>query len=61
MILQHEILFFGGDFFDSSLKGVNASMHTRVCSSTINLQTWFAEPEAAALIPGAEPILRVLK
>ena len=36
-------------------------MRTRVCSSTINLQTWSAGPAVAALIPGAEPILRVLK
>ena len=60
-ILQNEVLLFGGSFFVSSPKGENGSIRTRVCPCTIRLQTWSAGPEVAAPIPGAEPILRVLK
>ena len=61
--LSHSAIYFVflGGFLVSSPKEVNGSMRTRVCSSSINLQTWSAEPEVAALIPGAKPILRVLK
>ena len=60
--LSHSTIYLVGCYnFVSSPKGLNGSTRTGVCPCTIRLQTWSAEPEVAALIPGAEPILKVLK